>query len=96
MNKLAALFLKRALIPIKKKSLFEQISKKSLQIKILTLSAISAKYRGIFFYPHPHLSLFRSPFLFFKLNIFTLYFSPCYDGLNKDEKVILWRKSWHI
>ena len=21
---------------------------------------------------------------------------PCYDGLNKDEKVILWRKSWHI
>lgn len=27
------------------------------------------------FYPHPRLSLFRSLYLFFKLNIFTLYFS---------------------
>lgn len=37
-------------------------------------------------YPRPHLSLFRSPYLFFKLNIFTLYFSRAMMVLTKTKR----------
>ena len=54
-----------------------------------------SEYRRIRRPPPPPVAFpLTLPILQIKYIYFVLF--PCYDGLNKDEKVILWRKSWHI
>ena len=48
------------------------------------------------FYPHPPPVAFPLTLPILQIKYIYIVLFPCYDGLNKDEKVILWRKSWHI